>query len=184
MLRYKSHLRRVAMTILWFCAQGIGQRPALQNRGLAIDDVLGARSFGQLLPLALSPNGASVAYTVQQTPRTRSIDREAYFQTGVPRWAWGTDIYLTRIETGETKNLTGGSGNNWLPAWSPDGRYIAFLSDRGGRREGEVVGLGRSKEFNGESIRRSDQRIKSNGVQTVTKYSLPLFLMNSPMRIM
>jgi hypothetical protein len=33
------------------------------------------------------------------------------------------------------RQITRGPGNNWLPAWSPDGQQIAYLSDRDGNTE-------------------------------------------------
>lgn len=42
------------------------------------------------------------------------------------------DIYLVDTTNGKEENLTGGKGNNWQAVWSPDGEYLAFLSDRDG----------------------------------------------------
>jgi dipeptidyl aminopeptidase/acylaminoacyl peptidase len=41
-----------------------------------------------------------------------------------------SQLSLLHIDTGQILDLTHGKGSNWLPAWSPDGRYVAFLSDR------------------------------------------------------
>ena len=43
-----------------------------------------------------------------------------------------TDIYKTDEETGKPVRLTTASGRDYSPAWSPDGKKIAFLSDRNG----------------------------------------------------
>ncbi len=46
------------------------------------------------------------------------------------------DIFSVPIEHGPTRNLTRSSGaNDRDPAWSPDGRRIAFVSDRTGETE-------------------------------------------------
>ena len=46
------------------------------------------------------------------------------------------DIYSVPIEKGSVRNLTSSSGaHDKLPAWSPDGRWIAFISDQTGEEE-------------------------------------------------
>ena len=45
------------------------------------------------------------------------------------------DIFLVDITGGQLRQLTHGEGSNEDPAWSPDGRFLAFSSTRGGRSQ-------------------------------------------------
>ena len=58
------------------------------------------------------------------------------------------DLYLLNINTGETKPLTTHPADDDSPTWTPDSRWIVFVSDRRGRRgmwaarirDGQLVG--------------------------------------------
>jgi len=101
-----------------------------RGNSLAVEDALKVRSFGQLMEIQFSPDGKWIAFTIQNNLHSRSVDDEEYARTGIPEWAQGTDVCIVNTETSAMINLTGGKGNNWLPAWSRDGRYLAFISDR------------------------------------------------------
>ena len=45
----------------------------------------------------------------------------------------GHDIKILNIASGETRQITFGEGTNESPAWSPNGRHLAFSSTRSGK---------------------------------------------------
>jgi eukaryotic-like serine/threonine-protein kinase len=73
---------------------------------------------GSFSGLALSPDGTRMAVA-----------------------AFGTDgehIWVKQMPNGPLMRLTSGASNNSRPTWSPDGRRVAFISSRGGRRNAWV----------------------------------------------
>lgn len=68
--------------------------------------------------MRLSMDGALLAYVLQESD-------EASNSTGAAIWLMDT-------HTGQTKRLTWGSSYDTSPRFSPDGRRLAFLSNRGG----------------------------------------------------
>ena len=51
----------------------------------------------------------------------------------------GFDIKVFSFATGEGKRITDGIGSNESPAFSPNGRHIAFSSDRSGREQVYII---------------------------------------------
>ena len=62
----------------------------------------------------LSPDGTRIA-VVRRDARTRS-----------------QDLYVIERATGSALQLTSDSASETSPVWSPDGRLISYVSDRGG----------------------------------------------------
>jgi len=90
-----------------------------------------AQTVDQILTLKragapqISPDGRFVAYTIQRT----NWDDNAY----------ETDIWLADAQSGAARQLTSAKKSSMAPAWSPDGRTIAFVSDRSDKRQIYVI---------------------------------------------
>jgi dipeptidyl aminopeptidase/acylaminoacyl peptidase len=63
-----------------------------------------------------SPDGRWVAFVVQQLNEEKND--------------YDTDLWLVPAAGGEARRLTTSPANDERPRWSPDGRTIAFLSER------------------------------------------------------
>ena len=70
---------------------------------------------------ALSPDGELVVYAVNKI----NVEEDKEYRT----------IYLLDIASGETRQMTNGAAVDGMPRWSPDGKSIAFSSDRGGKAQ-------------------------------------------------
>jgi dipeptidyl aminopeptidase/acylaminoacyl peptidase len=67
----------------------------------------------------ISPDGKCVVYEVQRTNWEEN--------------AFERDLWIAEIATGESHALTSSKKSSTSAAWSPDGKWIAFLSDRPGQ---------------------------------------------------
>jgi dipeptidyl aminopeptidase/acylaminoacyl peptidase len=95
---------------------------AAQTHVPTIDQLIELKRPGGV---AISPDGTKVAYTVSET----NWDDNAY----------ETEIFLADAKGGEPVQLTRAKKSSSAPAWSPDGRWLAFASDRTDKRQIYVI---------------------------------------------
>ena len=118
--------RNWVYTVLLFGAlatsEAVAQAPA--QRKLAPEDIYRLREVSDP---QVSPDGAWVAYTVS-VPDTAADKNDS-------------DIWMVSWQGGHTLRLTSSKSGEHTPRWSPDGRYLAFLSSRDDGREVDQVWL-------------------------------------------
>jgi dipeptidyl aminopeptidase/acylaminoacyl peptidase len=103
----------LAAVVLSVCLAASLAAQSLQKRSLSVDDIYRMEDVGHA---QTSPDGKWIAYTVT------SIDREADKRR--------SSVWMVNWEGTQDLRLTYGSESASSPRWSPDGRYLAFLSSR------------------------------------------------------
>ncbi len=98
-------------------------QPAAQ-RLLKVDDM---HRIQDVRDVQISPDGAWVAYTLS------SVDVAADKSD--------TDVWMASWDGSKQVRLTSSPESENAPRWSPDGRYLAFLSSRAGKAKGAQVWL-------------------------------------------
>src|SRR4051794_8965220 len=116
-----SKLTSRLAVLLWaatmLCAQSA-------RRPLKLDDM---HRFRDVRDVQLSPDGKWVAYTLS------TVDAAADKSD--------TDVWITSWDGKQHLRMTTSTESETSPRWSPDGKYLAFLSSRPGKAKGNQVWL-------------------------------------------
>ena len=73
----------------------------------------------------------AIVVALSLTPLIAAIDAQAQIAF-VSKRDGNFEIYVMDADGGNQRRLTNNRADDWSPSWSPDGKRIAFISDRDG----------------------------------------------------
>ena len=126
-----KHLR-LTLALLLISAPSFAQ----EKRPIAVGDIFNIR---EVRDPQRSPDGRWVAYTV--TTAIKETDKN------------NTDVWMVSWDGSQHVQLTFTPDNESSPRWSPDNRYLSFVSSRHGAKSGQLWLLNRA---GGEAVKVTD----------------------------
>ncbi len=105
------------------------------------------RGAGQRLVVGSLPTASPSLFATRATLVSGpTVGRIAYMAKDNPDANW--DIWVMRGDGSDPKRLTDDPADDMAPTWSPDGRYVAFVSDRDGNKEIYVMKADGTQQIN------------------------------------
>jgi dipeptidyl aminopeptidase/acylaminoacyl peptidase len=98
-----------------------GFMSASEKRTITVDDLY---AFQLIADGRIAPDGRQVVYTVQR------IDQKSEKKY--------TNLWLSPAAGGQTRQFTYGDQADTQPRWSPDGRQLAFISNRDDEKQAQI----------------------------------------------
>lgn len=89
-----------------------------------------------IAPVTLSPDGKWVAFVARNRSAARFDASDGPIHPlpgGISLLHRGIDVWIARTSTGELSRISDGNSANRSPVWSPDGKTLAYVSDRDGK---------------------------------------------------
>lgn len=117
-------MKRVLCLVALFCCMA-ATVSAQTKSGLKVEDLF---RFKRVSDPQVSPDGKTVAYTVTTYDREKNVG--------------STQIWTVSIDGGEPRQLTSTGRTNARPRWSPDGKQLAFVSNRDGQSQIWLIDAG------------------------------------------
>ena len=161
----------LSISYLTLChAESDAEPQTRMSKLLNPSDIIQIKSLAFNTVLKLSPDREYLAYTVANPERKsislpRATEASNFLPTGALKNHYNSEIWVTHISTRESHKLSSDVGGNWAPQWSPDGRYIAFYSDRTGTPQLWVW----------DKVENKQRRISEKPISAIYGFEVPMW---------